>query len=69
MISFIPDWLGLLAVQGTLKSLFQLHSLKLSILLVLCILYDSALTSIHDYWKDHILEYMDLCKQSDVFAF
>ena len=24
---------------------------------------------IHDYWKDHILEYMDLCQQSDVFAF
>ena len=62
LISFIPDWLGLLAVQGTLKSLFQPHSSKSSILLVLCILYDSALTSIHDYWKDHILEYMDLCK-------
>ena len=45
LISFIPDWLGLLAVQGTLKSLFQPHSSKSSILLVLCILYDSALTS------------------------
>ena len=28
MISFRMDWLDLLAVQGTLKSLFQHHSLK-----------------------------------------
>ena len=31
-ISFRMDWLGLLAVQGTLKSLFQYHSSKASIL-------------------------------------
>ena len=31
-ISFRMDWLGLLAVQGTLKSLLQHHSLKASIL-------------------------------------
>ena len=29
----------------------------------------SPLTSIHDYWKDNNLDYMDLCEQSDVFAF
>ena len=32
LISFRMDWLGLLAVQGTLKSLLQLHSSKVSIL-------------------------------------
>ena len=32
LISLRMDWLDLLAVQGTLKSLFQHHSLKLSIL-------------------------------------
>ena len=32
MISFRIDWLGLLAVQGTLKSLLQHHSSKASIL-------------------------------------
>ena len=31
MISFRMDWLGLLAVQGTLKSLLQHHSSKASI--------------------------------------
>ena len=32
LISFSMDWLGLLAVQGTLKSLLQYHSSKASIL-------------------------------------
>ena len=32
LISFRIDWLGFLAVQGTLKSLFQHHSSKASIL-------------------------------------
>ena len=32
LISFKSDWLDLLAVQGTLKSLFQHHSSKASIL-------------------------------------
>ena len=32
LISFSRDWLDLLAVQGTLKSLLQHHSLKASIL-------------------------------------
>ena len=32
LISFRMDWLGLLAVQGTVKSLFQHHSSKASIL-------------------------------------
>ena len=31
LISFRPDWFGLLAVQGTLKSLLQHHSSKSSI--------------------------------------
>ena len=32
LVSFRMDWLDLLAVQGTLKSLLQQHSLKVSIL-------------------------------------
>ena len=32
LISFLIDWFDLLAVQGTLKSLLQHHSLKVSIL-------------------------------------
>ena len=37
--------------------------------LVLGFLYSPAVTSIHDYWKNHSLDYMDLCWQSNVSAF
>ena len=46
LISFRMNWLDLLAVQGTLKSLLQ--SVNSS---VLSFLYSPTLTSIHDYWK------------------
>ena len=36
---------------------------------VLSLLYGPALTSLHDYWKNHSLNYTDLCRQSDVSAF
>ena len=51
LISFRMDWLDLLAVQGTLKSLFQqFKSINSS---ALSFLYSPTLTSIHDYWKNH----------------
>ena len=53
LMFFRMDWLDLLAVQGTLRSLLQHHSSKASILLVLNLLYGLTLTSIHDYWKNH----------------
>ena len=31
--------------------------------------YVSTLTSIHDYWKNHSFDYVDLCWQSNVFVF
>ena len=34
--------------------------------LALIVLYGPALTSIHDYWKNHSFDYTDLCWQSDV---
>ena len=49
LISFRIDWLDLLAVQGTLKSLLQHHNSKASILQQLSLLYGPILTSIHDY--------------------
>ena len=52
LISFKMDWLDLLAVQGTLKSLLQHHSLKAPILWHSAF-FIAQLTSIHDYWKNH----------------
>ena len=50
LISFKMDWLDLLAVQGTLKSLFQHHSSKASILWHWAF-FIVQLTSIQDYGK------------------
>ena len=55
LISFRIDWLDLLAVQGTLKSLLQHHSSKASILWCSAF-FMVQLISIHDYWKNHSLD-------------
>ena len=51
LISFRMDWLDLLAVQGTLKSLLQHHSSKASIL-QWSAFFMVQLASIHDHWKN-----------------
>ena len=68
-ISFRMDCLDLLAVQGTLKSLFQHHSSKGINSSALSFLYSPTLTSIRDFWKNHSFNYTDLCQQSDVSVF
>ena len=65
LISFRMDWLDLLAVQGTLKSLLQHHSSKASILRCSAF-FTVQLTSMHDHRKNHSLDQMDLCWQSNV---
>ena len=37
--------------------------------LVLSLLCGPTLTSVHDYWKNHGFDYMDLCLQSNASAF
>ena len=55
LISFRMDWLDLLVVQGTLKSLLQNHSSKASILWCSAF-FIVQLTSIHDHWKNLSLD-------------
>ena len=52
-ISFRMDWLDLLAVQGTLKSVLQHHSSKALIFHCSAFFIVQLLTSTHDYWKNH----------------
>ena len=51
LISFRMDWLDLLVVQGTLKSLLQQHSSKASFLHPSAF-FIGQLSSIHEYWKN-----------------
>ena len=59
---FRMDWLDLFAVQGTLKSPETpwFKSISFS---ALSFLYRPTLTSVHDYWKNHIFDWMDLCSK------
>ena len=68
LISFRIVWFDFLAVQGTLRSLLQHHSSKVS-MFWLCLLYGPTLTCLHDYWKNHSFDYTNICWQSDVSTF
>ena len=52
LISPRMDWLDLLAIQGTLKSLLKHHFSK-ALILRCSAFFSPTLTSIHDYWKNH----------------
>ena len=69
LISFRIDWLDLLVVQGTLKSLLQHHSSKASFVQCSAFFYGPTLIFLHDYWKTHSFDDMDLCWQNDDSAF
>ena len=69
LISFRMDWLDILAVQGTLKSLLQHHSSKVSILWRSAFFIVLTLISIHDYWRNQSFHWTDHCQQSNVSAF
>ena len=56
LISFMMDWLDLLAVQGILKGLLQHYSSKASILQCSAFFIVPIITSIHDHWKNHSLD-------------
>ena len=53
LISFRMDWLYLLEVQRTLKSLSPTPQFKSISSLALSFLYSPIPTSIHDFWKNH----------------
>ena len=68
LISFRIHGLDLLNVQVILKSppAPQFKGISSS---ALSLLHRPTLTSIHDYWKNHTLDKVDLCRQSNVSAF
>ena len=63
LIFFRTDSFDLLAVQGTLKSLFQDHSSKVSFL------WCSTFFMVYEYWKNHSFDYTDFSQPCNVSAF
>ena len=71
----IQDWFplglaGLISLQSMDSQdsslIPQLKSINSS---VLSLIYGPDLTSIHDYWKNHSIDYTELCQLSDVSEF
>ena len=64
------DWFDLLARYPTDSREYspapQLESISSS---VFSLPYGPALTSVHDYWNNHLFDYMDLCWQGNVSGF
>ena len=58
LTSFRIDWLDLLAVQETLKSLLYHYNSKASVLQCSAF-FTAQLTSVHDYWKELCLTLCD----------
>jgi len=69
LISFRRDWLDLLAVQGTLKSLLQHHSSKASVLWCSAFFIVQISHSKMATGRNYSFDQMDLWWQSNVSAF
>ena len=55
LISFRIDWFDLLCCTSDSQRSSPAPQFE-----SICLLYGSTLTSVHDYWKDHSLDYTDL---------
>ena len=67
---FPLGWTGLISLQSKgLSRVFSNTTVQSISSLALSFLYSPTLTSIRDYWKNHNFDWMDLCWQSNVFAF
>ena len=63
-------WTGRISLQSKrLSRVFSKTQFKSINSLAFSFLYSPTLTSIRDYWKNHSLDWMDLCWQSNVSAF
>ena len=61
--------LGCFHVLAMINSAVMNIGVHMSLSDLLSFLYGSTYTSIHDYWKKHTFDYLNLCRQSNVSAF
>ena len=67
----IQDWFplgltGLILLSKGLSRVFSSTEVLKHQSLALSFLYGPTLTSVHDFWKNHSIDYTDLCQNSDV---
>ena len=69
LISFRIGGFDLYRIQGTSQESALTSQFGSKNSLALSLPYGPTLISIQDYWKNHNFDYIDLCPQSNVFAF
>ena len=69
LISFRMNWLDLLAIQGTLRSLLQHHNSKPSVVQCSAFFMVQLSRPYMTTGKNHSFDQMHLCQQSNVSAF
>ena len=69
LISFRIGWPDLLLSKGCSRVFSNTTVRKHQFFTALSLLYGPILTSVCDYWKNHSLDYIDFCQQSDIFDF
>ena len=69
LISFRIDWFDLFCSPRDSEESSPAPQFESINSPVLSLVYGPTRTAIHDYWKNHSFDYMDLCWQSDVSAF
>ena len=67
-VDFPSDWLVWSCCPQYFQESFPAPQFKAINSLAFAFLYGTALTTVHDYWEDHSLNYTDLCRQSNVSA-
>ena len=69
-IDFLQDWLVWSPCSpGDSQDSSQGSQFKSINSSVLSLLYGPTLTCVHDYWKNHSSDYIDLCQQTDISIF
>ena len=68
LISFSMDWFDLLAGQGLSRVFSNTTVQKHQFFSTQASLWSNS-HIVHDYWKNHSFDHVDLCQQSDVCAF
>ena len=64
---FPLGWTGLILLSKGLSKFFSNNNIQKHVFLPLSLLYGPALMSVHDYWRNHSFDYMNLCSSITIY--
>ena len=64
---FPLGWTGLILLSKGLSKFFSNNNIQKHVFLPLSLLYGPAVMSVHDYWRNHSFDYMNLCSSITIY--